>query len=82
MKLSKADLKKLILEALNASGGQATLIQIARHIWQHHEADLRDSGDLFFRWQYDMRWAANELRHDGKLAAADVTERGVWALKK
>lgn len=77
---TKADLKTWVVDALKHHGGEATLISVARHIWSNHEAELRASGDLFFKWQYDMRWAALSLRHDGILLPADHSPRGSWKL--
>lgn len=78
---NKAGLKSWIVDALNEAGGVASLIKVAQYIWREHEQDLRQSEDLFFTWQYDMRWAAMELRKDGVLADADSQPRGVWALR-
>ena len=58
---SKQDLVTWVREALAASGGGATVVETARHIWREHGAELRRSGDLLFTWQYDMRLAATEL---------------------
>jgi hypothetical protein len=77
----KSDLKTWILEALTVHGGSATLVQVATHIWENHEEDLRTSGDLFYRWQYEMRWAATELRKAGKLIGADLSPKGNWVLR-
>ena len=77
---SKHDLKEWVVEALEAHKGQASLIDVAAHIWLNHEAELRASGDLFCKWQYDMRWAALSLRHEGKLAPAEDAPRGYWRL--
>ncbi|MGR3551859.1 hypothetical protein [Pseudooceanicola sp.] len=63
----KADLQEWVIQALRALGGEAHLARIAEHIWNNHERDLRSSGDLFFTWQYDMRWAAQHLQKAGKL---------------
>lgn len=60
-------LKAWILEAL-VSLGPAPVPRIAQHIWERHEAELRASGDLFYTWQYAMRWAGQVLQHEGKLA--------------
>jgi hypothetical protein len=68
--------------ALAEHGGQAKIVDVARHIWQYHESDLRASGDLFYTWQYDMRWAAQKLRDEGKAAAPEGLPRGTWALKR
>jgi len=82
MPFTKDDLKEAVYRAVVAAGGKANLIDVAKHIWQHHEDDLRRSGDRFYRWQYEMRWAANVLRHEGRIAPADEAQRGVWVIKK
>jgi hypothetical protein len=63
---SKEDLQSWIIDALNALG-PASVTQIARHIWEDHEDDLKASGDLFYTWQYDMRWAGQTLQRKGKI---------------
>jgi hypothetical protein len=67
-----------VLDALRINAGEARIVQIARHIWEHHEAELRRSGDRFFTWQYDMRWAGKVLRDRGLMKPA--TQDGVWEL--
>ena len=79
---SKEDLKDWVVDVIDARGGRACLIDVARAIWQRYEPDLRESGDLFFTWQYDMRWAATALRHEGRPKAADATPPGVWELNR
>jgi hypothetical protein len=80
--LRRSDLKQLVLDALSAGDGRASIVDVAKHIWLASEADLRASGDLFYTWQYDMRWAATRLREEGKLVIADRSPRGVWELSK
>jgi hypothetical protein len=77
---SRDDLIAWVREALVANGGRATLIEVARHIWKHHQDDLSRMGDIFFTWQYDMRWAATKLRRMGKMKAADHSPRSIWEL--
>jgi hypothetical protein len=36
---------------------------------EKREKDLKASGDLIYRWQYKVRWAATELRKSGKWSA-------------
>jgi hypothetical protein len=74
----KDDLKQWVLEAIDAHHGRANLVDVAKHIWDHHEADLRGHGEGFYTWQYDMRWAAQSLRDEGILADAETTPRGIW----
>jgi len=78
--LSRDDLKQLVLDAISASGGSASIVDVAKHIWQDHEPDLKASGDLLYTWQYDMRGAATRLRDEGKLASADGSPKGIWEL--
>lgn len=47
--------------------GPSTVTEIAKYIWNNHEAELRASGNLFYTWQYDMRWAGQALQGEGKL---------------
>jgi len=75
-------LKDWIMEALQSAGGGAQMVDVCKHIWSHHENDLRAAGDLFYTWQYEVRWAAQMLRDTGDLAAASPSRRGWWAVKQ
>lgn len=77
---TKTVLREWVLEALRASGGSAGPVQVCRYIWSHHEDELRDSDDLFFTWQYDVRWAAQSLRDEGVLAKANGDRRKPWTI--
>ncbi len=79
---TRDDLCDWVIEALKANGGRARIVEICKHIWEHHESDLRKSGDLFYTSQYDVRWAGQKLRDDGALMPAYGNRSGPWALKK
>ena len=76
----KADLQDWVLEALKHFGGKSQIVPIAEFIWHKYQKDLELSGKLLFTWQYDMRWAANELRNKGKIKPISKSPRGVWEL--
>ncbi|WP_159650437.1 hypothetical protein [Vibrio atypicus] len=76
----KHDLRKWVCEAIEHHGGEARLIEVAKYIWHNHEKELRKSGDLFYTWQYYMRWAATQLRKDKVLKSVDESPSGVWTL--
>ncbi len=78
----KADLDTWVRDALRELGGRASLVEVARIIWKHHETDLRSSGNLFFTWQYDMRWAANRLRRRSVMKSVVMSPSGIWELAK
>ncbi len=69
-------------QALATHGGSAHIAQVAKYIWDHHEAELKASGDFFYTWQYDMRWAADQLRRQGHLLPKPKGDRGPWRLTK
>jgi len=73
-------LRTWIVEALEYYGGAATMIDISKRIWEIHEIDLRENGDMFYRWQYAMRWAGTTLRNDKILLPVSHSDRGVWVL--
>jgi hypothetical protein len=77
---TKHDLKRWMMSSLTQGRGSASIRELAWHIWENHENDLRASGDLFVTWQYDMRWAALELRKEGKLKPANPEKQGIYEL--
>jgi hypothetical protein len=68
--ITKSDLKSWVLAALGDMGGTGRIVEIAKHIWDRHERDLEKGGDIFYTWQYDMRWVAQELQNEGKISKA------------
>jgi hypothetical protein len=76
---SRRDLLEWVAEALSELGGSAPVVEIAKVIWKKHEGDLRASGNLFYTWQYDMRWAAQQLQIDGRLLKGEP-RFGHWSL--
>jgi len=76
----KKDLQGWVMEAIESLGGGGTVVEVSREVWRRHEEDLREAGDLFYTWQYDIRWSAQALRDGGQLMSADQAPRGVWAL--
>ena len=73
-------IKHYLLDALIDNEGAASVLVLAKNIWDNHEEDLRGLGDLFYSWQYDMRWAATELRAEGKLKPATEPQDEIWEL--
>jgi hypothetical protein len=53
---TKHDLKDWVLNALEAFDGSGRVAQVCQYVWEHYENELRNSGKLFYTWQYDIRW--------------------------
>ena len=79
---TKKDLADWVYEAIKANGGKATIVEVAKHIWDNHEAELRQTEELFYTWQYDLRWAANALRTNRIMRNANLSPKGIWELAK
>jgi hypothetical protein len=77
---TKYDLRDWLVDALKAHDGSATIVEVCQHIWQNHKDELLASGDLFYTWQYDVRWAATELRKTRIMRPADASPSGIWEL--
>lgn len=76
----KGVLREWVVEALRGLGGAGSVVEVCEDVWRHHEAELRQAGDLFFTWQYDIRWAAQTLRDEGVLQPMAGRRRQPWAL--
>ncbi len=81
-KATRHDLQSWLVDALRAHKGSATIVQVCQHVWKHHEQELRSSGDLFYTWQYDIRWAATKLRKRGIVGPPSAAATGTWVLKE
>ncbi|MFX0198017.1 MAG: hypothetical protein ACFFCW_18005 [Candidatus Hodarchaeota archaeon] len=76
----REDLSDWLLNALKANGGSATIVEVCKYVWENYEDELRKSGDLFYTWQYDIRWAATQLRKQDIMRSADASPKGIWEL--
>lgn len=77
---NKHDLLDWLHEALKSLGGKGRIAELCKYIWENHEKELRQSGDLFYTWQYDIRWAAHQLRKSKKMKPQASSLKGIWEL--
>ena len=47
-----------VFDAIDKLGGRADFVKVAEEIWNRHEPELRDAGELFFIWQTIVRRVA------------------------
>ncbi|PRZ08591.1 hypothetical protein BCE75_101289 [Isoptericola sp. CG 20/1183] len=73
-------LREWVLEALEELNGRGTVVEVSQVVWRRHESDLRAAGSLFYTWQYDIRWAAQQLRNEGLLRKTAPRSRDPWSL--
>ena len=77
---TRKDLREWLIEALEVKKGSASIPEVCKYIWENYENELRRSGNLFFTWQYDIRWAAKQLRDEGIMRPHELSPRGIWEL--
>ncbi|EGR2565404.1 hypothetical protein DXI19_08260 [Vibrio parahaemolyticus] len=65
--VTRESMKSWIVECLELGGGAGWPKEVAKYVWESYESDLRSSGDMLYTWQYDLRWAAQQLRNSGVL---------------
>jgi hypothetical protein len=80
--LTRADLPNLVERALIENEGKATIVQVSKYIWKNYQEELRKSGDIYFTWQYDLRWAALTLRKKGIMKSASNSFKSHWELNQ
>ncbi len=78
--MKKEDLPELLEATISNLGGRGTIVEICKAFWAENEKELRNSGDLFYTWQYDIRWAATSLRKSGVMKDSSLSNTGVWEL--
>jgi len=75
----RAILAGWIVDALESMHGwQGTIVDVCEHVWKNHRNELK--GDIFYTWQYKIRWAAHDLRKQGIMKRYSPRNRGVWEL--
>jgi hypothetical protein len=77
---TQEDLDIWLIEALRALGGSGTVIQVSKYVWEQHETELRASGDLFYKWQYVIRWSANRMRRKKTMKSVEESPPHLWEL--
>lgn len=70
-----------VREALEELGGKATILDVCKAVWRNHGHEIKENDDLFYKWQYEIRWAADLLRRKGELKGSTDSEKGTWELE-
>lgn len=78
----RSSLKGWVLAALRELGGAGKIVDVCKIVWRDHGEELEASGDLFYAWQYDIRWAAQYLRDNGYLVAVQRRRDAPWVLSE
>lgn len=78
--MEKEDLQILLKNVLNQLGGSAPIMEVFKKFYEMYGKNLDKNDDLFYTWNYDIRWAATELRKKHIMKPINLSPRGVWEL--
>ena len=76
--ISKKDLQNIVKETLIILNGKSNITEISKYIWKKYNYKLLMSGDIFYTWQYDIRWSGIVLKKLGIMKKD--SKRGIWEL--
>lgn len=80
--MNKYDLPNILYYSLDELGGQASIVEVCRYVWDNYEKELKNAGSLFYTWQYDIRWAATKLRKEKRMKAVEDSPAGLWEIAR
>ncbi|HIC8823640.1 TPA: hypothetical protein ACW719_003534 [Klebsiella aerogenes] len=80
MMVTREDMKQWIILCLQEGNGSAWPREVSKYVWDNYESELKASGDVLYTWQYDIRWAAQQLRYDGILKSVNRRRDLPWEL--
>ncbi|ELW9533473.1 TPA: hypothetical protein N5L55_004553 [Enterobacter roggenkampii] len=80
MMVTRESMKQWIILCLQERGGKAWPREVSKYVWDNYEVELRNSGDMLYTWQYEIRWAAQQLRNEGALKPVNKRRDLPWEL--
>lgn len=87
--MERKNLPEILYKIIEKNGGRATMMEVFRSFWKHYGQNFTESDDMFYTWNYDIRWAATELRKKGRMKpantkenihGANVSPKGIWEI--
>ena len=87
--MKRKDLPDILYQLIKELGGSAKMMTIFRKFWADHKNEIKEDDDVFYTWNYDIRWAATELRKKGRMKkastqenthGADISPKGIWEI--
>ena len=87
--MSRKDLPDILYNIIKELGGRASMMDIFKKFWSKYKHQIKETDDIFYTWNYDIRWAATYLRKHGRMKAASIQEntygepispKGIWEI--
>lgn len=87
--MTRKDLPEILYDLIKELGGRAEMMEVFKAFWEKYKTQLHETDDIFYTWNYDIRWAATKLRKSKKMKQASRQEnshggyaspRGIWEI--
>ena len=65
MEIDRNTMTEWVIGAVKELGGSGTILEISKEVWKTHGKEIKEAGDIFYTWQYELRWAGDILRKEG-----------------
>ncbi|MEG1070867.1 MAG: hypothetical protein RSE01_03480 [Akkermansia sp.] len=88
--MNRSDLPNILYDIIKSLNGKATMMDVFKCFWNKYGNQLTINDDLFYTWNYDIRWAATKLRKEDRMKPASRRENsygsltspcGIWEIK-
>ncbi len=76
MSIQRDTMRDWVIQALRELGGRAMILDINKKVQELCGEEIGNTGDLFYEWQYELRWAGDLLRREGKIRLAKLSPKG------
>lgn len=89
--MKRTDLPNILYQIIEELGGRAKMMDIFKSFWAKYKNVLNENDDIFYTWNYDIRWAATQLRKEKRMKPAKTIEntygapespKGIWEIIK
>jgi len=89
--MKRKDLPDILYDIIDKLGGRAQMMDIFKSFWAKYKHELKETDDMFYTWNYDIRWAATQLRKEKRMKQAETREntygnpvspKGIWEIIK
>ncbi|MDD4815529.1 MAG: hypothetical protein PHQ62_00095 [Clostridia bacterium] len=87
--MTRKDLPDILYNIIHQLGGKPNMMEIFKKFWKEYGSNFTTDDDIFYTWNYDIRWAATQLRKQRKMKPAstrentygeDVSSKGIWEI--
>lgn len=79
--MTRKDLPNILYQILDELGGRAKMMDVFKSFWTKYKNVLKETDDIFYTWNYDIRWAATQLRKENRMKPAKTKENSHGALE-